>query len=105
MQRAQKSFNDILKSRPAERWQSPIFACVSEKDKITLWITGADGQLGHCLKEILRNHDQVNGIFSRREDIDLSNSEEVKSWITEHSVDAIINAAAYIAVDKAEDEP
>lgn len=105
MQRAQKSFNDILKSRPAERCQSPIFARVSQETKITIWITGADGQLGQCLKYVLQNHPWINGIFTRRTEIDLSNPEEVKSWITEHAVDAVINAAAYTAVDKAGDEP
>lgn len=78
---------------------------MSQELKINLWVTGADGQLGKCLFDVLQSNHRIRAVFSRRSDLDLSSSDAVRKFITEHAVDAVINAAAYTAVDKAEDEP
>ncbi len=104
MHPAQKSFMGILKSalRPSAK---PYFCPVSQKLQYKVWITGADGQLGQCLSDVLHQHPTIVPVFSRRVDLDLGNAEAVKVWMTEHGVDAVINAAAFTAVDRAEDEP
>lgn len=72
---------------------------------LNIWITGADGQLGRCLKDVLPNHHNVQGVFSSREDLDLQNKVAVESWLNDNKINVVINTAAYTAVDKAEDEP
>ena len=67
-------------------------------------ITGANGQVGY---ELVRQAES-NGIdycaFTRAE-LDITDSQAVEQAISNCKPDIIINAAAYTAVDKAEDEP
>lgn len=65
-------------------------------------ILGSSGQLGKCLKDQFQNSSHKL-IFSCREDIDISNFELTKILITKIAPDLIINASAYTAVDKAEE--
>ena len=67
-------------------------------------VTGVTGQLGHdCVKEFMSRGIEVRGVSSR--DFSLTDEAAVKKYITEYAPDAVIHAAAYTAVDKAEDEP
>ena len=63
-------------------------------------ITGANGQLGQTFQNLISTK---QAIFRGRE-LDITNFELVEDFITTHSVTAIINAAAYTAVDLAETE-
>ena len=63
-------------------------------------ITGANGQLGQTFRSLISTE---QAIFKGRE-LDITNFELVEDFITKHSVTAIINAAAYTAVDLAETE-
>ncbi|MDC0664166.1 dTDP-4-dehydrorhamnose reductase [Marinobacter sp. SS21] len=64
-------------------------------------ITGAEGQLGRCLKDQL--FCTSHSVFSlSRNDLDITDSETVMKRIVKLQPDVIINAAAYTAVDKAE---
>ena len=66
-------------------------------------VLGCKGQLGRCLNDQLTNTDhQV--IYTSREQIDIAGFEVTKSKILKFSPDLIINATAYTAVDKAEEE-
>lgn len=68
-------------------------------------ITGQSGQLGqelHALHEYYPDHQFT---FTGRHQLDLSNPASIDAWFRQHHYDIIINAAAYTAVDKAEDEP
>lgn len=68
-----------------------------------LLVTGANGQLGHCLRDILKEKD---AIFTDVADLDITDSEAVFNFATQHpGITGIINCAAYTNVDKAEDEP
>ncbi len=62
-------------------------------------VTGADGQLG---SEIRALADSSNFYFTNRNDLDISDENALKKFITSNNIDIIINCAAYTAVDRAE---
>ncbi len=67
-------------------------------------IFGKNGQVGGELCSILQQ-DSAEFLACDRDDVDLENPEQIKSKIESYKPDVIINAAAYTAVDKAEQEP
>ncbi len=64
-------------------------------------ITGANGQLGSELRELLTTS---QACFTDYEDLDICNEEEVRAFVQAGGYTAIINCAAYTAVDAAEDD-
>ena len=66
-------------------------------------VLGCKGQLGRCLNDQLKSTDH-EVIYTSREQIDISDFEVTKSKILEVSPNLIINATAYTAVDKAEED-
>ena len=66
-------------------------------------VTGANGQVGHCLQQQL-NENKWEYVALTRADMDISDSCAVEKMVQEVQPDMIINAAAYTAVDKAEQE-
>ena len=64
-------------------------------------VFGKDGQLGRALQLALSDSDSI---FIGRQECDLLNSYAVLECLREINPDCIINAAAYTAVDKAEEE-
>lgn len=66
-------------------------------------VTGSDGQLGYELKRSLPASYQLTAID--RDHLDITNLDQVQSFLASESADIVINAAAYTAVDKAEEEP
>ena len=66
-------------------------------------VLGCKGQLGRCLNGQLTNTDN-EVTYTSREQIDIADFEVTKSKILEFSPDLIINATAYTAVDKAEED-
>ncbi len=64
---------------------------------------GAAGQLGHELASRLHVLGPVTALT--RQDIDLSNAAALRSLLQAQRPAVIVNAAAYTAVDKAEQEP
>ena len=66
-------------------------------------VLGSKGQLGRCLNDQLDNTPH-ECIYTAREQIDIGDIETTKRQIMELSPDVVINAAAYTAVDKAEEE-
>ncbi len=66
-------------------------------------VTGANGQVGHCLQQQL----QAKGwdyVALTRNELDISDARAVEKHVAEIKPTVIINAAAYTAVDKAEQE-
>lgn len=68
-------------------------------------VTGADGQLGQCLKQVASTYPQYVFLFENRASLDITRKEKVQDFFSEHRPDFCINTAAYTAVDKAETEP
>ena len=66
-------------------------------------VLGCKGQLGRCLNDQLVNTDH-EVIYTSREQIDIADFEATKNKILKVSPDLIINATAYTAVDKAEED-
>ncbi len=64
-------------------------------------VFGKDGQLGRAFQEPFKTSDAV---FLGRKECDLSNSRAVSECLRQINPDCVINAAAYTAVDKAEEE-
>lgn len=62
-------------------------------------ITGAKGQLGTELSKLLQS-----AVLTDVNDLDITNAQDVQNFVQKHHINTIVNAAAYTAVDKAEDE-
>ncbi len=67
-------------------------------------VTGANGQLGWELAQLASSYPQYQFSFVDRTILDLSKPENIQSVLDIYQPDAIINTAAYTAVDKAETE-
>ncbi|MEM8672259.1 MAG: dTDP-4-dehydrorhamnose reductase [Cyanobacteria bacterium P01_G01_bin.67] len=66
-------------------------------------LTGISGQVGQELQRTLTTLGEVIGVS--RQDLDLSQPEQIQQRIAEIKPDIIVNAAAYTAVDQSESEP
>lgn len=66
-------------------------------------ITGADGQLGQELQQLLKGmNSPFRFIYTDADVLDITDAHQVQHFVTENSIEYIINCAAYTAVDKAE---
>jgi dTDP-4-dehydrorhamnose reductase len=65
-------------------------------------LTGKDGQVGFALNKKLSSLGEV--IASDRKELNLENSDAIRTFVEKIKPDIIINAAAYTDVDKAESE-
>lgn len=79
---------------------------------MNILVTGANGQLGRCLRRIAPEYDH-RFIFTDvvecegcpTELLDITDLEAVRRIVAAEGVDAVINCAAYTNVDKAESDP
>lgn len=65
-----------------------------------LLVTGANGQLGRELRQLLGGA----AVYAGRDVLDIGDEEAVKAFFAAQSFDFVINCAAYTAVDRAEDD-
>ncbi|WP_445730712.1 dTDP-4-dehydrorhamnose reductase [Mariniflexile sp.] len=69
----------------------------------TILVTGSNGQLGICLKDIAEN--DLNILYTDYQELDICDLNKVTQFFQSHSkIDYCINCAAYTAVDKAEED-
>ena len=66
-------------------------------------LTGKNGQIGSELTKVLTQFGEVTA--TGRNEMDLSNPNQIRHTLRQISPELIINAGAYTAVDKAESEP
>ena len=66
-------------------------------------VTGSNGQVGSELQALSKEY-AYNFYFTERDSLDITNKEAIEKFINSNSIDIIINAAAYTAVDKAEED-
>ncbi len=69
---------------------------------MTVLIFGKDGQVGCELQKVLQEQDNI--IYLGRQDCDLSNMDALHDVLKQYQPQIIINASAYTAVDRAQDE-
>ncbi len=67
-----------------------------------LWVTGANGQLGMELRDLADGNADYDFVFTDVEDLDITDHEAVASFVAVYKISALINFAAYTAVDNAE---
>jgi dTDP-4-dehydrorhamnose reductase len=70
---------------------------------VKICITGADGQVGRALMQSAPAH--VETLPANRSVLDIGERGAVLDFVDRHRPQAIINVAAYTAVDRAESEP
>jgi dTDP-4-dehydrorhamnose reductase len=67
-------------------------------------IAGKNGQVGSCLVDQLSTMSDVTLLALDRDQLDITDATQVNKVVAEFNPNIIINAAAYTAVDKAEQE-
>jgi dTDP-4-dehydrorhamnose reductase len=68
-------------------------------------VTGRQGQVVSCLQDVGKKTSDVEIVTLGRPELDLAQPETIEPAIISARPDVVVNAAAYTAVDKAEDEP
>lgn len=72
---------------------------------MNILVTGANGQLGSELRALSPQHKAHHFFFTDVAELDITNAQAVRRFITQEQIDVLINCAAFTAVDKAESEP
>ncbi len=67
-------------------------------------ITGAGGQLGWELARLLADKADIETVLLTSAELDITRADSVQQMLKKHQPSAVINCAAYTAVDKAEEE-
>ncbi|HNX44669.1 MAG TPA: dTDP-4-dehydrorhamnose reductase [Bacteroidales bacterium] len=67
-------------------------------------ITGSNGQLGSEFRLLAPQYPDHDFIFTDVAELDITDADAVKNFLSDNDVDVIINCAAYTAVEKAETE-
>ncbi len=78
---------------------------------MNILVTGANGQLGTCIRNAVKNNSE-NGkrkteneyIFTDVAELDITNPETVNKAVKDNDIKVIVNCAAYTNVDKAESD-
>lgn len=66
-------------------------------------VTGSNGQLGCEIRKLSSQLDAFCFYFTDMEDLDICDAKAVDDYVNKNKISAIINCAAYTAVDKAEE--
>lgn len=70
---------------------------------MNILVTGANGQLGSCLRDVAAGSTD-NYIFTDVAELNITDAAAVRKAVSDNAVDVIVNCAAYTNVDKAEDD-
>lgn len=73
--------------------------------RLVVLVTGANGQLGQALQHIASGYAEIDFVFCDSKTLDITDKAAIQSQFKKYKPDFCINAAAYTAVDKAEQEP
>lgn len=71
---------------------------------MNILITGANGQLGQCFRQLAARYLQWRFIFCSSSELDIGSRRAVGDFFQKERIDCCVNCAAYTAVDKAESE-
>ena len=67
-------------------------------------VTGGNGQLGSEIKDLAQKYSVYTFFFTDVQDLDITDERAVRYFVSENNIGAILNCAAYTAVDKAEEQ-
>ncbi len=69
-------------------------------------VTGANGQLGSELRALSEqcSYDVLSFYFTDKETLDITDKSKIEEFCKKNNISAIVNCAAYTAVDKAEED-
>jgi len=67
-------------------------------------VTGANGQLGKCIKDASANYPEFDFLFASRSELNIDSEDSVSNILSNNQFDYCINAAAYTNVEKAEND-
>ena len=88
--------------KEGERTKAICNNSITQKsNNVNILVIGSNGQLGSELKELSSNYN-YNFFFTTKEQLDITNHQDVNNFIKTNNINIIINASAYTAVDKAE---
>lgn len=71
---------------------------------MNILVTGSNGQLGSELKAISTRYQGHSFLFTDVDELDITDTQKILEFFKKNEVNAVINCAAYTAVDKAESE-
>ncbi len=67
-------------------------------------VTGAEGQLGKCIKDASISYENLHFTFASQADLDITNHRAIDRYFDSNRIDYCINTAAYTNVEKAESD-
>ena len=67
-------------------------------------VTGANGQLGRCIKDAASGFPDLKFVFVSKEELNIEDEDLLKDFFSKHNFSHCINTAAYTNVEKAESE-
>ena len=68
-------------------------------------VTGSNGQLASCIKDLAKQYEDLNFIYTDYQELDICDLNQVNAFFKSNSkIHYCINCAAYTAVDKAESD-
>jgi dTDP-4-dehydrorhamnose reductase len=71
---------------------------------MNILVTGSNGQLGSEIKDLVTNYKNFNFFFRDLPELNICDAEALNTFIFNQNINAVINCAAFTAVDKAEKE-
>lgn len=70
---------------------------------MNILVTGSNGQLGNEIQKIANQFGDYKFFFTDVAELDITNPDAIEAFVADNQIKCIINAAAYTAVDKAEE--
>ena len=67
-------------------------------------VTGANGQLGRCIKDASSEFPQLQFVFVSKEELNIEDEDSLNQFFKKHNFSHCINTAAYTNVEKAESD-
>lgn len=71
---------------------------------MNILITGSNGQLGSEIRVISKKYPELQFFFTDVAELDITDVSAIENFVSNNNIEALINCAAYTAVDKAEDD-
>ena len=71
---------------------------------MNILVTGANGQLGNCLRNAAARATKDNYVFTDVAELDITDADKVAGMVKDNDINMRVNCAAYTNVDRAEED-